>query len=134
MEQIHPRLLPSIDSVSNFYELNIRTYVKSSGKPGVYFLSIEAYFTTLIISIVLGITLYFFGRNSKKNINFIEQLILIILVYIIIGLLISIPFYLSNFQVTFISAFFEAISGLTGTGFSIFKNIIFMTSPCIFTI
>lgn len=42
MEQIHPRLLPSIDSVSNFHELNIRTYVKSNGKPGVYFLSIEA--------------------------------------------------------------------------------------------
>lgn len=40
MEQIHPRLLPSIDSVSNLYELNIRTNVKSSGKPGVYFLSI----------------------------------------------------------------------------------------------
>ena len=35
----------------------------------------------------------------------------------------SIPFYLSNFQVTFISALFEAISGLTSTGFSTFKSI-----------
>ena len=31
--------------------------------------------------------------------------------------------YLSNFQITLISAFFESISGLTGTGFSLFKNI-----------
>ena len=88
-----------------------------------YFLSIEAYFTTLILSLILGLSFYFFGKKATKNISFIEQLILIILVYIIIGLLISIPFYLSNLQVTFISALFEAISGLTGTGFSIFKNI-----------
>ena len=88
-----------------------------------YFLSIEAYFTTLFLSLIFGLSFYFFGKKATKNINFIEQLILIILVYIIIGLLISIPFYLSNLQVTFISALFEAISGLTGTGFSIFKNI-----------
>ena len=88
-----------------------------------YFLSIEAYFTTLIISLVLGLCLYFFGRNSKKNINFIEQLVLIILVYFFIGILISLPFYLSNLKVTFLNAFFESISGLTGTGFSIFNNI-----------
>ena len=37
--------------------------------------------------------------------------------------MISIPFYLSNFKVSFLSAYFESISGLTGTGFSIFKNI-----------
>jgi trk system potassium uptake protein TrkH len=37
--------------------------------------------------------------------------------------LISIPFYLSNYQVTFLNSIFESISGLTGTGFSIFKDI-----------
>ena len=88
-----------------------------------YFLSIESYFTTLILSLAIGLSLYFFGKTSNNNINFIDQLILIVLVYIIIGFLISIPFYLSNFQITFLAAFFEAISGLTGTGFSVFKNI-----------
>ncbi len=88
-----------------------------------YFLSIESYFTTLILSLFLGLSLYFFGKKSNKNINFIDQIILIILVYIFVGLLISLPFYLSNFQLTFVSAFFEAISGLTGTGFSVFENI-----------
>ena len=38
-------------------------------------------------------------------------------------MLIAIPFYLSNYQVTFLNSIFESISGLTGTGFSIFKNI-----------
>ena len=88
-----------------------------------YFLSIESYFVTLILSLIFGFIIFFFGKKSNKNINFIEQLILIIFVYIIIGFLISIPFYLSNFKVSFLSAFFESISGLTGTGFSIFKNI-----------
>ncbi len=88
-----------------------------------FFLSIDSYFITLILSLFFGASLLLFGKKSDKKLNFIEQLILIILVYIIIGLLISIPFYLSNLQVTFISSFFEAISGLTGTGFSTFNNI-----------
>ena len=88
-----------------------------------YFLSIESYFATLIVSLFFGISFYVFGKKSNKNINFIEQLILIILVYFVVGFLISIPFYLSNFQITFVSAFFESISGLTGTGFSSFDNI-----------
>ena len=88
-----------------------------------YFLSVESYVVTLLISLLFGSGLCFFGKKSKKKINFIEQLILIILVYIITGFLISIPFYLSNFKISFLSALFESISGLTGTGFSIFENI-----------
>ena len=88
-----------------------------------YFLSIESYFLTFIFSISLGVGFYFFGKKSDKKINFIDQLILIILVYIIVGLLISTPFYLSNLKLSFLSAFFESISGLTGTGFSTFENV-----------
>ena len=88
-----------------------------------YFLSIETYFITLLFSLLLGLGLFYFGKKSPKNINFIEQLILVICAYILTSLLISIPFYLSNYQVTFINSMFESISGLTGTGFSIFKDI-----------
>ena len=88
-----------------------------------YFLSIETYFTTLVVSLILGLGLLYYGRKSSKFINFIEQLILIIFVYILTSFLISIPFYLSNYQVTFLNSMFESISGLTGTGFSIFKDI-----------
>ena len=88
-----------------------------------YFLSIESYFITLFFSITIGVILFYIGKNSEKKINFIEQLILIILVYLITGFLISIPFYLSNFQINLISSYFESISGLTGTGFSVFENI-----------
>ena len=88
-----------------------------------YFLSINSYLITLIISFVIGLCFLFIGKKSEKRINFIEQLLLIILVYLIISVFISLPFYLSNYQVTFLNSLFESISGLTGTGFSTFKNI-----------
>jgi len=42
MENIRPRFLPSLSFVSNFGEINVRTYVVKDGKSGVYFLNIEA--------------------------------------------------------------------------------------------
>ena len=88
-----------------------------------YFLSINSYITTLIISLLFGFSFVFIGKNSEKKINFIEQLILIIFVYLFVAVLISLPFYLSNYQVTFLNAFFESVSGITGTGFSTFENV-----------
>ena len=41
MQYARPKYLPSFSPVSNFHEINIRTYVKSQNKSGVYFLSIE---------------------------------------------------------------------------------------------
>jgi len=42
MERIRPRWLPAFPPISDFNELNVRTYVLSGQKAGVYFLSIEA--------------------------------------------------------------------------------------------
>lgn len=41
MEKIRPRNLPPFSPISDFDEINIRTYVKNDNKAGVYFLSIE---------------------------------------------------------------------------------------------
>jgi uncharacterized protein YqjF (DUF2071 family) len=41
MERIRPRYLPPFPPISNFGEINIRTYVRLNGRGGVYFLSIE---------------------------------------------------------------------------------------------
>ena len=43
--------------------------------------------------------------------------------YILIPLILSIPFYLSIYNLTFLNSYFEAISGFTSTGFTIFDNI-----------
>jgi len=38
-----------------------------------YFLSINSYVTTLIISFSIGLGLFIFGKKSEKKINFVEH-------------------------------------------------------------
>lgn len=42
MQKIRPRFLPSILAVSDFDEINVRTYIDNDHRKGVYFFSIEA--------------------------------------------------------------------------------------------
>ena len=42
MTNVAPRGLPALPWVSEFPELNVRTYVTANGKPGVYFFSLDA--------------------------------------------------------------------------------------------
>ncbi|UUC47422.1 DUF2071 domain-containing protein [Flavobacterium cerinum] len=42
MQKIRPRNLPAITFISDFDEINIRTYIDNDNKKGVYFLNIEA--------------------------------------------------------------------------------------------
>ena len=42
MQKIRPRFLPALKFVSDFHEVNIRTYVKYNNRGGVYFLNIQA--------------------------------------------------------------------------------------------
>ncbi len=88
-----------------------------------YFLSIESYTITFFLTLVIGIFFYYYGKTSIKKISFYEQLILIILVYSVSSFFISLPYYFSNYQITFVDSIFESFSGLTSTGFSIFENI-----------
>ena len=91
-----------------------------------HYLNFDSYIITLSVSLVFAFFFYFFSKNSDKNIKFYEQLILICLVYFFISLLISIPYYFSYYQISFVNSFFEAMSGLTTTGFTIFSNIKFL--------
>src|SRR6185312_10576621 len=42
MQKIRPRYLPSISFISDFDEINLRTYIDNDNKKGVYFLNIES--------------------------------------------------------------------------------------------
>ena len=42
MSDVAPRWAPSVPGVSNFHELNVRTYVHANGRPGVWFFSLDA--------------------------------------------------------------------------------------------
>ena len=91
-----------------------------------HYLNLDSYLLTLVVSLLFALFFYFISKDAEKNIKFSEQLFLIFLVYFFISLLISIPYYFSNYQLTFIDSFFEAISGLTTTGFTIFTNVKFL--------
>jgi uncharacterized protein YqjF (DUF2071 family) len=43
MEDVRPRFLPGVPWLSNFPELNLRTYVTHDGKPGLWFFSLDAH-------------------------------------------------------------------------------------------
>ena len=88
-----------------------------------FFLSINTYVITLFASLILGTTFYFLGKNSQKRLNFVELFLFIIFAYLVISALISIPYYLSNYQISFIDSLFESFSGVTSTGFTIFDNV-----------
>jgi len=91
-----------------------------------HYLNLDSYILTLVVSFLLGTGLYFFSKNSEKNIKFFEKLVLIFIIYLLISLLISIPYYFSSYQFSFIDSYFEAISGLTTTGFTVLYNVKFL--------
>lgn len=42
IEEFRPRGVPALPRLSSFPELNLRTYVRTRGKPGIYFFSLDA--------------------------------------------------------------------------------------------
>jgi hypothetical protein len=42
IEHFGPRLVPELPGLSDFHELNVRTYVRVADKPGVFFFSLDA--------------------------------------------------------------------------------------------
>ena len=86
------------------------------------YLNLNAYFYTLLISGFFS--LIFFKLESKRNIpSLFEKILTIVFGYIFIPIILSIPFYFSIYNLTFLNALFESVSGFTSTGFSIFDNV-----------
>jgi len=86
------------------------------------YLNLDTYYLTLIISLIISVIFYRFGVSEKKP-DIYNKILSVFLGYILIPLVLSIPFYFSIYNLTFLNSFFEAISGFTSTGFTIFENI-----------
>ena len=87
------------------------------------YLNLNTYVFTFILSVFLA-TLFFYSKNNNETKTTIYKKILTILLgYFFLPLIISIPFYFSIYNLTFVDSYFEAISGFTSTGFTIFDNI-----------
>ena len=86
------------------------------------YLNLNTYFYTLLISGFFSF-IFFKVYSRKKRPSLFEKILTILFGYIFIPLILSIPFYFSIYNLTFINALFESVSGFTSTGFSIFSNI-----------
>jgi trk system potassium uptake protein TrkH len=87
-------------------------------------LNIQVYFACLLVFLFLGVTFIFFNKKFLNvKLNFFEKLFLVIVGFFYFPLLISMPYYLSIYDISFINSYFEAISGFTSTGFTIFENV-----------
>ena len=86
------------------------------------YLNLNTYYFSLISSSIIGVLFYKAKEiNSKPSI--FEKLLTVILGYILIPIILSLPFYFSIYNLTYFNSIFETVSGFTSTGFTIFDNI-----------
>jgi len=94
-----------------------------------FFISLNSYIITFVLSLVIGSSFCYIGKENSKKISVSEQIVFIFLCFILIPILISIPYYLSIYNISFLNSYFEAVSGFTATGFSIIQNIEIIDEP-----
>ena len=113
---IYLSIFCAVISVLSFFNIVYSYYLN-------LYLNLNTYIYTFIISIFLSVLFYISKSNKEKKTTIYEKIATIILGYFLLPLIISIPFYFSIYNLTFINSYFEAISGFTSTGFTIFDNI-----------
>tara|TARA_Y100000590_G_scaffold269694_1_gene302829 strand:- start:705 stop:2126 length:1422 start_codon:yes stop_codon:yes gene_type:complete len=96
-----------------------------------FIIDLNSYLLTFLISVFIGLIFYLIGRNHSKDISLIEQIIFILLSFILIPCLISIPYIFSIYDMDLLNSYFESVSGFTATGFSVFEDINNINEPLV---
>ena len=102
-------------SILSFFNLIYSYYLN-------LYLNLDTYYLSLFVSLALGI-LFYRIKNPEKKSSIFQKILTVFFGYITIPLILSIPFYFSIYNLTFLNSYFESISGFTSTGFTIFDNI-----------
>jgi len=102
-------------SILSFFNLIYSYYLN-------LYLNLDTYYLSLLVSLALGI-LFYRIKNPEKKSSIFQKILTVFFGYITIPLILSIPFYFSIYNLTFLNSYFESISGFTSTGFTIFDNI-----------
>ena len=92
----------------------------------VYFnfkLGLNLYLSTLIISLIIGLVFIYIGYKQRRNITLVDQIIFVVLSFTLIPCLLSIPYIFSIYNIGILDSYFESVSGLTTTGFSIIRYV-----------
>ncbi len=86
------------------------------------YLNLNTYYFSFILSSIIGL-LFYKIKSSREKSSIFQKIATVLLGYILMPLVMSIPFYLSIYNLSFLNAYFESVSGFTSTGFTIFENI-----------
>ena len=86
------------------------------------YLNLDAYFYTFLISLIPLLS-FLIKSSDLKKVSIYYKIQTVILGYFTLPVIIALPYYLSIYNISFIDAYFESISGFTSTGFTIFENI-----------
>ena len=113
---IYLSIFCGIISILSFFNIVYSYYLN-------LYLNLNTYIYTFVASILLALLFYLSKGNEATKITIYEKILTILLGYFLLPLIIAIPFYFSIYNLTFVNSYFEAISGFTSTGFTIFDNI-----------
>ena len=86
------------------------------------YLNLNTYYLSLITSSLIALLFYKF-EFKKDKISIFDKILTIFFGYLSLPLILCLPFYFSIYNLTFLNSYFEAVSGFTSTGFTIFINI-----------
>ena len=86
------------------------------------YLNLNTYYFSLFSSLIIGLIFYKIKEINIKP-SIFEKILTVFLGYILLPIILSLPFYFSIYNLTFLNSIFESVSGFTSTGFTIFDNI-----------
>ncbi len=85
--------------------------------------NLSSYIFTFSISLIIGLFLILFKKYKYEKINLFERILVVLTGYLILPVVISLPYYFNIDNLGLINYYFEAISGFTSTGFTIFNDL-----------
>ena len=81
------------------------------------------YILTFSFTFFIGLFLIIFKKYKFEKISLFERITTVLVGYIILPGIICIPYYFSLDNINLLDCYFEAISGFTSTGFTIFNDL-----------
>ena len=85
--------------------------------------NLNNYILIFFITLFVGLFLVIFKKYKFEKISLYQRIITVLSGYIILPIAVSLPYYLCIENISLINCYFEAISGFTSTGFTIFNNL-----------
>ena len=86
------------------------------------YLNLNTYYISFFSSLLIALVFYKF-EIKKIKITIFDKILTVFFGYLFLPLILCLPFYFSIYDLTFLNSYFEAVSGFTSTGFTIFLNI-----------